>query len=109
MHSLASISAVAPEVRVYRAFNSLGWEVFAEPQYGDQQADLFYCGPPGSAQHKVETLITDVGLRPIYVGALDQAPAADAITRLWFALAIGQKHGRRLAFKTLGISSDLQK
>jgi predicted dinucleotide-binding enzyme len=109
MNSIAAIKAASPDAVVYRAFNSLGWETIAEPRFGDQQADLFYCGPTGSAQHMVEGLITDVGLRPVYLGSLDQVSLVDAIAGLSIALAIGQGHGRRLAFKTLGISIDQPK
>jgi hypothetical protein len=103
MNSLAAIKVASPDARVYRAFNSLGWETFAEPRFGEHQADLFYCGPLGSDQHMLEALIVDIGLRPVYLGDLDKAPLLDAIARLFFALAIDQRHGRHLAFKTLGI------
>ena len=49
----------------------------------------------------MEGLIADIGLRPIYVGDLDQVTLIDTLTRLWFALAFQQGYGRRLAFKLL--------
>jgi predicted dinucleotide-binding enzyme len=101
MNSLAAISAKAPAAKLFRAFNSLGWENFETPQLGETQIDLFYCGDPGEAKETAEQLIADIGLRPIYVGNLDQVAVIDTLTRLWFALAIGQGHGRRLAFKML--------
>jgi predicted dinucleotide-binding enzyme len=103
MHNLAHFQQHAPQAQVYRAFNSLGWENFAEPNFNGIQADLFYCGPDGDARTKVEQLISDVGLRPIYLGGNDQLGLLDSIASLWFALAFGQKKGRRLAFKVLGI------
>lgn len=105
MNSVAAISAAAPHAQVYRAFNSLGWENFAEPVFNGVQADLFYAGPgdgAGSgAQATVEQLISDIGLRPVYVGGPDKVAVVDAVASLWFALALGQGKGRRLAFKTL--------
>jgi predicted dinucleotide-binding enzyme len=62
---------------------------------------MFFCGPDGPARTQVEELITDVGLRPIYIGGPDQAGVVDGVLKLWAALAMGQKHGRRLAFKML--------
>jgi predicted dinucleotide-binding enzyme len=103
MHNLAHFQQHAPQAQLYRAFNSLGWENFAEPNFEGIQADLFYCGPDGDARIKVEKLITDVGLRPIYLGGNEQMGLLDSIASLWFALAFGQKKGRRLAFKVLGI------
>jgi hypothetical protein len=37
------------------------------------------------------------------VGVIEQAEIIDVLTRLYFALVFQQGHGRRLAFKTLGI------
>lgn len=102
MHHMAAFATHAPEALAFRAFNSLGWEVFAQPVIGGIQADLFYCGPDGAAQRSVETLITDVGLRPVRIGGVDQADTLDAMTGLWFTLALRQSRGRHLAFKLLG-------
>lgn len=101
MNSAAAFAAHAPGLQVYRAFNSLGWENFEHPQFGDIQADLFYCGPGSGAQAAVEQLIRDVGLRPVRVGDLGQIGLVDTIGSLWFALAFGQGMGRQLAFKVL--------
>jgi hypothetical protein len=101
MNSLSEFSRYAPEAIAYRAFNSLGWENFEQPRFGDDIADLFYCGPAGTTQATIETMIHDIGLRPIRVGDLNQAATVDAVAGLWFALAFGQKKGRHLAFKVL--------
>ena len=101
MNSVAAIAERVPTAAVYRAFNSLGWENFAEPRFGDEVADLFYCGPDDETRHTVERLIADVGLRPVRVGDLDSAPIVDSVATLWFALALRQGHGRHLAFRML--------
>ncbi len=101
MNSFATFQALTPHARVFRAFNSLGWENFANPLFNGVQADLFYCGPDGDAREMVEQLITDVGLRPMRLGDIDQVGLVDSITSLWFALAIRQGKGRHLAFKVL--------
>jgi hypothetical protein len=100
MNSLVPIVSAAPSAAVYRAFNSLGWENFAEPELDGLQADLLFAGP-GSHRADVERLIADVGLRPVYVGDLDKAPLVDAMGALWGALAFGQGMGRRLFFKVV--------
>lgn len=101
-NSLATFQAHTPNARVYRAFNSYGWENFAEPNFGGVAADLFYAGPDGDSQATVEQLIADVGLRPVRLGDVDQTATVDAVASLWFALALGQRKGRHLAFKVLG-------
>lgn len=103
MYNLAHFQQHAPQAQVYRAFNSLGWENFAEPDFSGIQADLFYCGFDGESKIKVEQLISDIGLRPIYLGGNEQMGLLDSIASLWFALALGQKKGRHIAFKVLGI------
>lgn len=105
MNSLATFQQYTPQAPVFRAFNSLGWENFENPEFDGLQADLFYCGPQGQLQSMVARLIADVGLRPIYLGGLDKIQLVDMIGSLWFALAYGQNMGRHLAFKVLTRSS----
>ena len=101
MNGIAAITQHAPGAVCARAFNSLGWENFADPDFDRTRADLLWCGPDGHAAAAIEALISDVGLRPVRVGALDQLPAVDMLAGLWFALALGQGMGRHLAFKIL--------
>jgi hypothetical protein len=60
-------------------------------------ADLFYSAPTAE-QAAVEHLITDVGLRPAYVG-VDRHDVVDGVLSLWIALVQGarQQPTRRLA------------
>lgn len=102
MSSVGTLAERVPTASVFRAFNTLGWENFAEPRFGADRADLFYCGPAEPrARGVVEGLIADVGLRPVRVGGLDQVDVLDGVLRLWFALAMGQGLGRHLAFRVL--------
>jgi predicted dinucleotide-binding enzyme len=98
-HSEALWALAADGLAVFRAFNSLGWENFENPRYGDDVADLFYAGPAGKARGVVDSLILDVGLRPIYTGT--DPDLVDGVLRLWFALVRGQGMGRGVAFKVL--------
>jgi hypothetical protein len=100
-NSAATFEEKTPLAKVFRAFNSYGFENFQNPRFGDLQADLFYCGADGDAQTKVEQLISDAGLRPIRLGGINQAQVADMVGRLWFTLAHGQGMGRGLALKVL--------
>ena len=98
-NSWSEVAAAAPRAKLYRAFNSLGWDIYADPVVGGQQADLFYAGPEGASQQTVEKLISDVGLRPIWVGGQEAVDTVDGVLRLWYTLA--GKRGRRIAFKLI--------
>jgi hypothetical protein len=100
MNNLETLQAAAPDAALVRAFNTLGWENFADPQLGGVQIDLFYAGAE-SARPAAERLIREIGLRPVYLGGLEAAPVTDGLTRVWFALAFGQGKGRRIALKLL--------
>ncbi len=100
MNNLDALQSAAPDAVLARAFSTLGWENFADPQLGGQQIDLFYAGAE-SARPAAEQLIREIGLRPVYLGGLEAVPALDGLTRAWFALAFGQGKGRRVAFKML--------
>ena len=44
MHHVADWQLGAPATQVFRAFNTMGWENFAAPQFDGVPADLFYEG-----------------------------------------------------------------
>ena len=90
--------AYVPGARFVRAFNTLGFEMFAEPSIGGEVADLFWCGPEDAG---VEQLIADVGLRPVRVGDIEAIDVVDGATRLWLTLVFQQGHPRRLALRLL--------
>jgi predicted dinucleotide-binding enzyme len=102
LNSLSTLQVHVPHAQVYRAFNSYAWEAFADPLYQGVQADLFYCGPEGETQTIIEQLISEIGLRPVKLGDLDQIEVVDGILQLWATLALFQDKGRNnIAFKVL--------
>jgi 8-hydroxy-5-deazaflavin:NADPH oxidoreductase len=98
-NSAEAVARLVPEARYARAFNTLGGENFADPVFDGVPADLFYSARPED-RDTLEALINAVGLRPMYLGE-GQQDTVDGVLRLWFALAITQKNGRNLAFRTL--------
>lgn len=101
LHNVSLLQGGLPDSHVYRAFSTLGWEVFAEPMFGDERADLFYCGDEGDGREIMDELIRDVGLRPIYVGGPEAVPLIGQMTRLWFTLVMSQGYSRHTAFRLL--------
>jgi hypothetical protein len=99
MDSWSELTAIVPGARLYRAFNSYGWDVFANPTVGGEQADLFYCGQEGQGNAVVERLVSDAGLAPVWVGGPDAVGVVDGVLRLWFTLS--QHRGRRIALRLI--------
>lgn len=98
-NAAAELAAAAPTARYARAFNTLGWENFAEPLFDGAPADLFFsCQPDDRAA--LEELIGAVGLRPAYVGA-GMHDVVDGVTPLWFALVRQNGGDRHLALRVL--------
>ena len=98
---LYALDELADGAHPVRAFNTLGWENFANPVVGGVKADLLYAAEEGVGRDTAETLIRDVGLEPVWLGGVDAFDIVDSVTRLWFTLALQRKLGRRLAFKVL--------
>ena len=98
LHHADAYATSAPGARFVRAFNTLGYELFADPSIGGEAVDLFWCGPDDAG---VEQLIADVGLRSVRVGDIDAVDVVDGGARLWLTLVFRQGHPRRLAFRLL--------
>jgi predicted dinucleotide-binding enzyme len=90
------ISAV-PDARYVRAFNTLGWENFADPL---PSTALFFAADPAARAVAAE-LIDAVGLDPVYVGDADAAKTVDALLPLWFALVKQNGGNRKIAFRVV--------
>ncbi len=93
VNSRADIAAAAPTARYVRAFNTLGWENFADPP---PDAALFFAADP-EARTAAEELITAVGLEPVFAGDAGAAGTVDALLALWFALVQRNGGNRRVA------------
>jgi len=93
--SRALIADAAPTARYVRAFNSLGWENFADPPPG---ANLFFAADP-QARAVAEELIRAVGLEPAFVGDATATATVDALLPLWFSLVRQNGGNRRLALR----------
>lgn len=97
--SHAVLTAAAPSARYYRAFNSLGFEIFEDPDFDGVQADMFFCGPDGQDRQFMERLIAAVGVRPIWVGDNDLLHFIDALGAIWVTLVFRRGMPRDAMFK----------
>jgi 8-hydroxy-5-deazaflavin:NADPH oxidoreductase len=95
VNSHAAIAAAAPRCGYVRAFNTLGWENFADPPVG---AAMFFAADP-AARPAAEELITAVGLEPVFAGDAGASATVDALLPLWFALVRHADGNRRVALR----------
>ncbi len=49
LHNVSLLQGGLPQSKVYRAFSTLAWETYADPLFGNERADLFYCGDKGES------------------------------------------------------------
>jgi len=94
-HLRSEIAAAAPSARYVRAFNSLGWENFADPLPG---TNLFFASDP-EARAPAEELISAVGLEPAFVGDATATATVDGLLPLWFALVRQNGGNRKVALR----------
>jgi 8-hydroxy-5-deazaflavin:NADPH oxidoreductase len=95
VNSRAAVAAAAPDALYVRAFNTLGWENFADPPPG---AVLFFAADE-AARPAAEELITAVGLEPVFAGGAGVATTVDALLPLWFTLVKRGGGNRRVALR----------
>jgi 8-hydroxy-5-deazaflavin:NADPH oxidoreductase len=101
INNLQVLMDVAPNARIYRAFNSLGWEVFANPLIHGRPADMFYSGPDGETRTLIHSLIEAVGLNPIWVGENDRIHLVDNLGALWVNMVFQHGWKRHTAFQAV--------
>lgn len=76
-----------------KAFNAFFAQTFETAADLDPTANLVLCGGDDDAREAVSELIRDIGLAPVEVGGLDQAPNVEAFARTVVNLAYGQGRG----------------
>jgi 8-hydroxy-5-deazaflavin:NADPH oxidoreductase len=101
INHLKTLQNAAPETKIYRAFNSLSWEVFANPIINAQTADMFYSGPNGEMRSSIHQLIEEIGVHPIWVGENDRVHLVDNMGALWVNMVFQRGWKRHSAFKAI--------
>ncbi|MDI1336687.1 MAG: NADPH-dependent F420 reductase [Lacunisphaera sp.] len=104
--SLGSTTSGAEEVErlatgahVVKAFNTYGWENFADSAYPNAaglKPVMFYCGDHDDAKGKVHQLAADIGFEPVDTGGLGMARSLEPLALLWIRLSI--RGGRNANF-----------
>ncbi|MCU0246275.1 MAG: NADPH-dependent F420 reductase [Bryobacter sp.] len=91
----------AAGARVVKAFNTVGFNVMANPAFDGAQAVLFYCGDDKEAKAVVRGLATELGFDAQDAGPLKQARVLEPFALLWISLAMVHGYGREIGFQFL--------
>lgn len=94
------LANMVPSAKVFKAFNTIGFDRLARPQFGTQNASMFICGDDPAAKSVVSSLVSELGFEVIDSGQLDSASLLESLAGLWVTLARGG-YGKDIAFKLL--------
>jgi 8-hydroxy-5-deazaflavin:NADPH oxidoreductase len=84
--------------RVVKIFNTIGYNVMADPSFPGGPATLFYCGDDPAAKSVARDLAAQIGFDPVDAGPVSKARVLEPLALLWIGLAFGG-HGREIAFR----------
>lgn len=93
------IAAWVPEARIVKAFNTVSDASMVNPQYGEQQATMFYCGDDDEAKATIRELTAQLEMEPVDAGPLRNAQYLESLAMLYIHLAIFGGWGADCAFK----------
>lgn len=76
------LKALVGSVPVAKAFNTIGWEVMANPAFGDRRAVLPVAGDDDARRIAID-LATDIGFDALDLGGLEAAPLVESFAAVW--------------------------
>ena len=87
---------------VVKCFNITGFNVMANPRFGEMAADMFMAGSSARGKEVARQLALDAGFAECYdLGGDDRVPLLESLAGIWIDLAMAQGQGRNIAFKLL--------
>jgi 8-hydroxy-5-deazaflavin:NADPH oxidoreductase len=95
------VASWAKGAKVFKAFNTTGFNIMADPVINGVPAVMFVCGDDEAAKPTVMRLAADVGFDVIDAGKLTQARLLEPWAVLWIYLAFNGTTGRDFGFALL--------
>ena len=92
------LQRAAPLAKVFKAFNTTGFNIMEAPILEARRAVMFFCGSDLDSRHLVQEIIKDVGFEPVDAGPLSSARLLEPFALLWIASAYKFGLGRDFAF-----------
>jgi len=91
------LQQAAPGARVVKAFNTVGFEVMANPRFADGNAAMFVAGDDTGATTTVAGLAGELGFAAVALSGLASARALEPLAMLWISLSRRPEVGRHFA------------
>lgn len=95
------VAKLIPGAKVVKCFNTLGYTILANPDFGGVNASMLFCGDDAGAKRIVSELGNQLGLDMIDAGPLSQSRWLEAMAMLWISMAYKYGGSQRSAFKLL--------
>lgn len=92
------IQAAAPMAKIFKAFNTTGFNIMESPILESRKAVMFFCGNDQDSRHLVQEIIRDVGFESVDAGPLQTARLLEPYALLWIQSAYKFGMGRDFAF-----------
>lgn len=92
------VARLAPKASVVKAFNTIGFNVMADPAFGQVAASLLIAGNSEEAKRVVAALASELGFTPEDSGPIEQSRGLEALAWLWISMAMKHGQGREIAF-----------
>jgi predicted dinucleotide-binding enzyme len=87
---------------IVKCFNSAGFNVMADTDFGGTKADMYMAGNSAEAKAVAKQLAVDAGFEECYdFGGDDRIPLLESFAMVWINLAMMQGLGREIAFKLM--------
>ncbi|MBZ5591521.1 MAG: NAD(P)-binding domain-containing protein [Acidobacteriia bacterium] len=78
----------APEARVVKAFNTVGYAHMVKPQFPGGPPDMFICGNDAAAKSSVTNILTAFGWNTIDIGGIQGSRLLEPMCILWVLYGI---------------------
>src|SRR5438874_995596 len=95
------VAGWARGARVFKAFNTTGFNNMADPVINGIRTVMFVCGDDEAAKPAVLQLASDIGFDAVDAGKLEQARLLEPWAMLWISLAFRGTVGREFGFALL--------
>jgi len=86
---------------VVKAFNTMGYETMANPDFDGTPASMFLCGDDHDANQTVARMAEDIGFDTVITGPLKHARYLEPMAMLWIEMAMNNTMARATAFRLL--------